>query len=116
VWITDVVGGDAPTADTRHKDWVNFINANASHLGKDRMRGGYEWPDKDVQQLAKYALERIQDSLPQGNKDMNAAVINELADLGLAYLDSGNESKLDQIADALNNPLPIQSAQTDDQP
>jgi hypothetical protein len=108
IWIGDV-GGNKPQMETLYRDWMDFINARVTHLGPDRMRGGNEWPDTDVQQLAKYALKRIKDSLPQGNNEMHVTVINELAELGLAYLDSHDESKLDQIADALNNPMPIQT-------
>jgi hypothetical protein len=91
---------------------VKFINANVSHLGERRAQG-IQWPSGDVHgrliELAQYALERIKSLLPQGSNDERVAVMNALADLGLSYLDDRAESTVSQIADALDNPLPIQT-------
>ena len=111
LWITEV-GGNTPTPDTRHRDWVKFINARVTHLGPDRLRDR-PWPDEDVAgrliDLAKYALDRIKSSLPQSGNDIHVAVMDALANLGLAYLDTRDERTLSQIADAINNRLPIQT-------
>lgn len=108
-WIPDV-GGETPTPDATHKGWVKFINANVSHLGERRGQG-IQWPSGDVHgrliELAQYALERIKSLLPQGSNDERIVVMNALADLGLSYLDDRAESTLSQIADALDNRLPI---------
>jgi hypothetical protein len=119
LWIGDV-GGRRPREEGLYRDWKDFINAQVTHLGPDRLTG-HPWPDKDVAgrliELARYALTRIEYSLSHGRAvkppirgaEMHVAVMKELAELGLAYLATHDERKLDQIADALDNPLPIQA-------
>lgn len=111
LWIAEL-GGNTPTSDSRHRVWLKFINARVTHMGPDRLTDR-PWPDEDVagrlNELAKYALTRIANSLPQTDTAMRVAVMRELANLGLEYLAARDESKLDQIADALNGRLPIQN-------
>lgn len=104
LWIKDV-GGAEPTAEQVYGEWVDFINANASHLGKDRFEG-IQRPHTQVDPLARYALGRILRCLPQATSDIRILVISTLATLGLEYLDTGDESTLSRIADALDHPLP----------
>lgn len=109
-WIPDV-GGHTPTAEDSHREWIEFINAKVSHLG-NRRETDIDWPDPEVHtrliDLAGYGLKRIKRLLPKGINDMRVKVVWALADLGLSYLDTREQSTLAQIADALDNPLPIQ--------
>jgi hypothetical protein len=104
-WIPDA-GGNTPTANPEHKAWANFINAKVSHLGGRRPQGMRQ--PGTLHDLATFSLQRIKSLLPQASNDDRIAIMRELADLGLAYLTSHDESKLDQISDAIDNPMPIQ--------
>ena len=88
-WIGDVGGQKPPREDASHADWREFINANASHLGRTRLEGR-QWPvPKDEQRLivlAKYLLQRV-NKFSQDSNDPRAVVMERLSQLGLTYLD-----------------------------
>ena len=113
-WIGDVGGQKPPREDASHADWREFINANASHLGRTRLEGR-QWPvPKDEQRLivlAKYLLQRV-NKFSQDSNDPRAVVMERLSQLGLTYLDDPSGDNLAKIARAINAPLRALSPST----
>jgi hypothetical protein len=105
-WIGDV-GGLKPRNDTSHDEWRDFINANASHLGRSRLEAR-RWPvPKDEQRLiglAKYLLQRV-NTFSHNGSDPCASIMEGLSQLGLEYLDDPSQENLAKIARAIDAPL-----------
>jgi len=105
-WIVEV-GGSTPPKETAYKEWTDFINTGAAHLGQRRVKGS-NWPvDKNNDRLARlshYALQRICDLLPTKANDDRVEIVLVLTRLGLDYLDSPSEKTLAAIARLIDEP------------
>lgn len=106
-WIGDVGGQKPPGDDTTHAAWNDFINSNASHLGKSRLKAR-QWPvPKDRQRLivlSEYLLQRVHQFSRNGGNE-RALIMETLSQLGLRYLDDPSAANLAKIARAIDAPL-----------
>lgn len=96
------VGGPTPPPTAEYSAWDDFIDANVTHLGEGRLRA-VAWPvlkdDERLVALSKSALERVRCGLPSTGTDPFVAVLLEVTQLGLDYVDDPTPARIAALAE-----------------
>lgn len=100
-WISREFHGDEPT-DTdpsEFKPWWKFINANVTHLSKNRSRDvpcPAPWDKERLVVMARFALDRIETFAPDASGEYGE-VIRRIVRDGKLYLATGNIAPLRRL-------------------
>lgn len=97
-----------PTETNEYRACADFINAATTHMGDTRLNR-LRWPvakdDDRLVELGQFVVGRIHGLLPEPSKDEHAAVMREIARLGLLYLCRPADHVIAEMARLVNEPL-----------
>lgn len=99
-WRIHDLGGATQRADATWNNWSDLINSKVTHLGDGRLKNP-TWPVTENKlrciEMSRYFLERLSKAAAE-KKDQRMKVAEEIAKLGLRYLDCPDPATLEQLA------------------